>query len=335
MNVGVIGAGSWGTTVASLAAARANAIVWAREPDIAEAIEGRHENPVFLPGWALSPRLRATNDLSMALQGAAIVIVAVPSRYFRSVVEVAKPWIPSDSTLVSVSKGIEPGTCRRMTEVLAEVLGCDPDRLCVLTGPNLAREVMAGHPSATVVSSIDTTRAEQVRGVFMSDRFRVYTNTDVVGSELGGAVKNALAIAAGMADGIGFGWNTKAALITRALAELTRLGVALGGSPLTFLGLAGNGDLIATCSSPQSRNRHVGEQLGRGRPLAEILGEMDMVAEGVGTAPAVLELAAGAGVEMPITEQVARVLRSELSPQDALSTLMQREAKTETHDLAI
>ena len=215
MNVGVIGAGSWGTTVASLASARANAIVWAREPDIAEAIEGRHENPVFLPGWALSPRLRATNDLSVALQGAAIVIVAVPSRYFRAVVEDAKPWIPPNSTLVSVSKGIEPGTCQRMTEILAEVLGCDPDRLCVLTGPNLAREVMAGHPSATVVSSIDTTRAEQVRGVFMSERFRVYTNTDVVGSELGGAVKNALAIAAGMADGIGFGWNTKAALITR------------------------------------------------------------------------------------------------------------------------
>ncbi|MGZ4691794.1 MAG: NAD(P)H-dependent glycerol-3-phosphate dehydrogenase [Acidimicrobiia bacterium] len=335
MNVGVIGAGSWGTTVASLAAVRANAIVWARETEIAEAIDDRHENPVFLPGHALSPRLRATDDLGIALQGAEIVIVAVPSRFFRTVVEVAEPWVPPDSTVVSVSKGIEPGPCRRMTEVLAEVLGCDADRLCVLTGPNLAREVMTGHPSATVVSSIDTTRAEQVRDVFMSEHFRVYTNTDVVGSELGGAVKNALAIAAGMADGIGFGWNTKAALITRALAELARLGVALGGSPLTFLGLAGNGDLIATCSSPLSRNRHVGEELGRGRSLSEILGEMDMVAEGVGTAPAVLELARDARVEMPITEQVARVLRGERSPREALSTLMQREAQTETHDLAI
>ncbi len=220
-----------------------------------------------------------------------------------------------------------------MTEVLDETLGHDPSRVCVLSGPNIAREVMAGEPSATVIASRDVARAERLQQLLMTDSLRVYTNPDVVGCEVGGAVKNVLAIAAGIGDGLGFGWNTKAALITRGLAELTRLGVALGGKPLTFLGLAGNGDLIATCSSPHSRNRHVGEELGKGRPLREILDPMRMVAEGVGTTPAVLGLARRLGVEMPISEKVGAVLAGELSPADVVHLLMQRDAKPELHGL--
>lgn len=334
MNIGVIGAGSWGTTVASLAAARANAIVWAREPDIAEAIEGRHENPVFLPGWPLSPRLRATKDLGMALQGAAIVIVAVPSRYFRSVVEVAKPWIPPDSTLVSVSKGIEPGTCRRMTEILAEVLGCDPDRLCVLTGPNLAREVAEGQPAASVIACRDEDTARRLQQLCMSRSFRVYTNPDVVGCEVAGAMKNVIAIAAGTAAGLGYGDNTQAALITRGLAEVARLGVALGGEPMTFAGLAGLGDLVATCTSPKSRNRSVGFELGRGRSLDEIVEQSNMVAEGVRSTAALLELAARVGIEMPIASMVGAVLYDGRRPAELVPELMLREAKAELHGLS-
>ena len=309
-------------------------MLWAREPEIADAVSHHRENPVFLPGFALSPGLRATTDLETALREAEVILVAVPSRYFRSVVEAARPFVPVDVDLVTVTKGIEPQTCRRMTEVLDEALGRDPSRVCVLSGPNLAREVMAGEPSATVIACRDVARAERLQQLLMTDSLRVYTNPDVVGCEVGGAVKNVLAIAAGIGDGLGYGWNTKAALITRGLAELTRLGVALGGEPLTFLGLAGNGDLIATCSSPQSRNRHVGEELGKGRSLHEILDSMRMVAEGVETTPAVLGLARRLGVEMPISEKVGAVLAGELSAAEVVSLLMQREAKSELHNLA-
>lgn len=333
VRVAVLGAGSWGTTLASILSTRTETVLWAREPEVVDAVTRQHENPVFLPGLALSTALRATGDLEIALREAAVIVVAVPSQYFRSVVEAARPFVPSDADLLSVTKGIEPGTCHRMTQVLDEILGRDPDRVCVLSGPNLAREVLAGEPSATVIACRDLARAERLQRLLMTDSLRVYTNPDVVGCEIGGAVKNVLAIAAGIADGLGYGWNTKAALITRGLAELTRLGVALGGQPLTFLGLAGNGDLIATCSSPQSRNRHVGEQLGTGRSLADILDSMQMVAEGVGTAPAVLDLARRAGVEMPIAEKVAAVLAGEVSATDVVPPLMRREAKTELHGL--
>lgn len=333
MRVTVLGAGSWGTTLASLVSAQTDTVLWAREPEIADAVSHQHENPVFLPGFALSTTLRATDDLETALGDAEVIVVAVPSQYFRSVVEAARPFVPSDADLLSVTKGIEPGTCRRMSEVLHEVLECDPNRVCVLSGPNLAREVMAGEPSATVIACREVTRAERLQRLLMTDTLRVYTNPDVVGCEVGGAVKNVLAIAAGIADGLGYGWNTKATLITRGLAELTRLGVALGGQPLTFLGLAGNGDLIATCSSPQSRNRHVGEELGKGRSLREILDSMTMVAEGVETTPAILGLARRTGIEMPIAENVRAVLAGELSAVDAVLPLMQREAKPELHGL--
>jgi glycerol-3-phosphate dehydrogenase (NAD(P)+) len=248
-------------------------------------------------------------------------------------VEAARAFVPADADLVSVTKGIEPATGRRMTEVLVEVLGHQPSRVCALSGPNLAREVMAGEPSATVIACSDAARAERLQRLLMTDSLRVYTNPDVVGCEVGGAVKNVLAIAAGIGDGLGYGWNTKSALITRGLAELTRLGVAMGGELLTFLGLAGNGDLIATCSSPQSRNRHVGEELGKGRSLEEILDSMQTVAEGVETTPGVLELARRLGVEMPISESVGAVLAGELSAAEVVRRLMRREAKPERHDL--
>jgi glycerol-3-phosphate dehydrogenase (NAD(P)+) len=220
-----------------------------------------------------------------------------------------------------------------MTEVLQQVWECDASKICVLAGPNLAREVMAQQPSATVVACHDLARAQRVQRLFMTDSLRVYTNPDVVGCEIGGAVKNVIAIAAGIADGLGYGWNTKAALITRGLAELARLGVALGGASLTFLGLAGNGDLTATCSSPQSRNRGLGEELGKGRSLEEILSTMRMVAEGVGTAPGVLTLAGRSNVDMPISQEVADVLVGTVAPADIVARLMHREAKPELHDL--
>jgi glycerol-3-phosphate dehydrogenase (NAD(P)+) len=334
MRVAVLGAGSWGTVIASMASAGATTTLWAREPEVVEAIEQRHENDTFLPGFALPERLRATDDLEEAVRNAEVVAIAVPSRYFRDVAEQAAPFVPPGAVVVSVTKGLEPRRSKRMSEVLDEVWGVDPGKVCVLSGPNLAREVMAGQPSATVVASRDAARAGVLQRLFMSDSMRVYTNPDVVGCEVGGAVKNVLAIGAGIADGLGFGWNTKAALITRGLAELARFGVAVGGEPLTFLGLAGNGDLTATCSSPQSRNRHVGEELGRGRALDDVTAEMRMVAEGVGTARPLVELARQVGVEMPICENVAAVLEGHLSPSEVVPSLMRRAAQAELRGIA-
>jgi glycerol-3-phosphate dehydrogenase (NAD(P)+) len=333
VKVAVLGAGSWGTTLASSLSSQAETMVWAREPEVADAISSRHENPVFLPGFVLPDPLRASDDIEQVLHDATVIVFAVPSRYLRTVADIARPLTPADADLVSVAKGIEPGTCMRMTEVIQQVLECDPSKICVLAGPNLAREVMARQPSATVVACDDLARAQRMQRLFMTDSLRVYTNPDVVGCEIGGAVKNVIAIAAGIADGLGYGWNTKAALITRGLAELARLGVALGGAPLTFLGLAGNGDLTATCSSPQSRNRGLGEELGKGRSLEEILSTMRMVAEGVGTTPGVLTLADRSNVDMPISREVADVLVGTVAPADIVARLMNREAKPELHDL--
>lgn len=334
MKVAVLGAGSWGTTLAARLSARSDTIVWAREPEVVEAISQRHENPLFLSGFSLPPALRASNDMGEVLDGAEVVVFAVPSRYFRSVAELAEPLVAGGVDFVSVTKGIDPSTCLRMSEVLEESLECDPGRICVLSGPNLAREVMAGRPSATVVACRNDATAERLQRLFMDDSLRVYTNRDVVGCEIGGAVKNVIAIAAGIGDGLGYGWNTKAALITRGLAELARLGVALGGAPLTFIGLAGNGDLTATCSSPDSRNRTVGEQLGKGHSLEAILASMHMVAEGIGTTPAVLELAERTSVDMPIAQTVGEVLNGTLAPIEVVGKLMHREARAELHDLA-
>ena len=330
MRIAVIGAGSWGTTVASLAAHGHPTVLWARRPELAEAINAVGENPDYLPGHRLPYGLRATPDLADALDGADAVVMGVPSHGFRAVLIEAGDRLRPDVPVVSLTKGIEQGTLLRMTGVVREVLpDHDPDRIGVLTGPNLAREVSLGMPAAAVVAMADQGSATAIQSVFMGPTFRVYTNDDVTGCETAGALKNVMAIAAGMAKGLGFGHNTLAALITRALAELTRLGIAMGGRPETFAGLAGMGDLIATCASDESRNNRVGMELARGRRLDEIVADMRMVAEGVKTTGAVLELAGRYGVEMPIATQVGRVLDGRAHPRAAVLELMTRQAKPE------
>lgn len=334
--VAIVGSGSWGTAVGSLVARHADVVMWAREAEVVAGINGDHRNPMFLSANVLPPNLTATASIDEALADADLVVLAVPSPFFRVVVRAAAPAIPADRIVISLTKGLEDGTLLRMTEVAAsELTGHDPARLGVLSGPNLAREVIAGQPAATVVAFPDPSVAQAVQGLLMDDAFRVYTSTDVIGCEIGGSVKNVVALAAGMAVGLGYGANSQAALVTRGLAELTRLGVALGGEPLTFLGLAGMGDLYATCISPQSRNRTVGEELGRDRPLDEILAGMTMVAEGVRTAGPVVALAARVGVEMPVAEQVLAVLEGHRRPADAVRLLMRRPGKSEFGALGV
>jgi glycerol-3-phosphate dehydrogenase (NAD(P)+) len=260
--------------------------------------------------------------------------MVVPVQHIRATTDLIANSIRPDSVVLSLAKGIERSTLMRPSQILADLLPRTAQELIgVLSGPNLAKEVLAGEPTATVVAIADSERARMLQSVLMRDHFRVYTSPDVVGCEIGGAVKNVIAIAAGIAAGLGYGWNSRSGLITRGLAELTRLGVALGGDPLTFLGLAGNGDLIATCSSDQSRNRSVGMDLGRGRTLESIQSGTKMVAEGVSSTPAILELARKVGVEMPVAEQVAAVLDGLLSPQQVVGALMGRAPTSELHDL--
>ena len=327
----MIGAGSWGTAVAAIAAGNADTVLWARRKELADDIATRHRNTSYLPDRELPHHLQATASLEEAVSGASVLVMGVPSHGFRDVLGELLPYVGAAVPVVSLTKGVEQGSLKRMTEVVAELLPGHPAG--VLTGPNLAKEIMAGYPAASVVAFAQDEVCENLQGVFTSKTFRVYRNTDVVGCEVAGALKNVMAIAAGMADGMGFGDNTKAALMTRGLAELTRLGVALGGQPLTFSGLAGMGDLIATCSSPQSRNRHVGEELGKGRALTEIVAEMNMVAEGVKTSRAVVDLARRVGVEMPIAEQVVAVLDGTTRAVDVIAALMQREMKSELHGI--
>lgn len=335
VRVAVVGAGTWGTTFARLLAASHPVTLWARRAELASAMASTGENPEYLPGHRLPPTLRASASLADTCRGATVVVLAVPSHGMRGVLEAAAPWIPHDAAVVSLTKGVERGTLARMTEVVREVVpGVDPGRLGVLTGPNLAREVAAGQPTATVVAVPDDDVCRWLQQAFMAPTLRVYTNPDVVGCELAGALKNVLAIAAGIAHGLGYGHNTTAALITRGLAELARLGVALGGEPLTFAGLAGMGDVVATCSSPDSRNRSVGVELGRGRSLDEILASTRMVAEGVRTTSAVLELARRVEVEVPIAEIVEEVLHGGRHPRELVPELMERSAKPELHGMA-
>ncbi len=332
--IAVIGAGSWGTAVAQIAAGNAPTTLWARRDDLAARIDRDHENADYLPGVRLPETLHATSSLEEACRDADVVVLGVPSHGTRAVLEDARAFIGPRIPVVSLSKGIEQKSLARMTEVACEVLmGHDAACVGVLTGPNLAREVAAGQPTASVVATDDAGVAESLQRLFMSPSFRVYTNPDVVGCEMAGALKNVLAIGAGIADGLGYGDNTKAALITRGLAELARLGIAMGGDPLTFAGLAGMGDLIATCSSPQSRNRHVGVELGRGRALDEITADMRMVAEGVKTTSAVLELAKRHDVEMPLASFVGKVLYEGARPADLVPELMLRKAKPELHGM--
>ncbi len=331
----VVGAGSWGTTLAGLAAGAAGGesggptVLWAREPEVADSINLAHVNPLFLSNHRLPDALRATTSIAEALDGADAVIMAVPSQFFRAVFRGVVPRLAPTAPVLSVVKGIERGSLQRMTEVMHDESDHDPALIGVLSGPNVAREIAAGEPAATVIALGDEVWADRLQHRFVSPTFRVYTNPDVVGCEIAGAVKNVIAIAAGVADGLGYGANTMAALLTRGLAELVRLGTAVGGQPLTFLGLAGNGDLVATCSSEKSRNHQIGFELGRGRSIDEIVGAMHMVAEGVETAPCVLALAAQVGVEMPIAAQVQALIEGRCAPAEAVERLMGRHARPE------
>ena len=327
MRVAVVGAGSWGTAMAAMLAAKVPTVLWARRPDLAAAVETDRRNPDYLPALALPLGLRATAALDEALDGAEVVVMAVPSHGFRSVLAAGMAHIGPGVPVVSLTKGVEQGALRRMSEIVAELMPGQP--CAVLTGPNLVDEIVAGHPTASVVATPDEALANELQGLFTTGTFRVYTNPDVVGCELGGALKNVIAIAAGIADGMGFGDNTRGAVVTRGLAELARLGVTLGGEPVTFSGLTGMGDLVATCTSRHSRNRWVGEQLSRGRSLADIVAGTRMVAEGIRTSAAVVELAARVGVEMPLAEQVVAVLHQGKSPADVVPLLMGRDAKPE------
>lgn len=315
MNVTVLGAGSWGTTVASLTAALNPTILWARNPDVAAEINNAHTNAAYLPSVTLPRRLRATADLEEAVREADVLVIGVPSKGFRAAIEEARksirPWIP----VVSLTKGIESGTLLRMTQIIEELLPGHP--AAALTGPNLAREIMGGQAAASVIATEDLGVAAALQSVLSHRLFRVYRNHDLIGCEIGGALKNVIAIAAGMGEGLGVGDNTRSAVMTRGLAELTRLGVAMGAEPMTLSGLAGMGDLVATCMSPFSRNRTVGEMLGRGKPLDEILSEMHMVAEGVGTARTALSLAEKYDVDLPICEEIHKVVMGVQSALDA------------------
>jgi glycerol-3-phosphate dehydrogenase (NAD(P)+) len=326
-NVAVIGAGSWGTAVAALASRNTATVLWARQPELADDITRTRVNARYLPDYVLPDGLECSCDLEEAVRDADVVVMAVPSHGFRDVLRRATASIGRATPIVSLTKGFEVDSLQRMTEVIGDEVPGRPAG--VLTGPNLAKEIMAGWPAAAVIAFGDLSIATDLQPLFGSDAFRLYTHEDVVGCEVAGALKNVMALAVGMADGMGFGDNTRAALMTRGLAELTRLGVALGGAPLTFAGLAGMGDLVATCTSRQSRNRGVGEQLGRGRPLAEIIAEMNMVAEGVKTVGPVVALARRNGVEMPIAEQVLAVVEGRQTAADTISALMSRRPRHE------
>jgi glycerol-3-phosphate dehydrogenase (NAD(P)+) len=328
LHVAVLGAGSWGTTVATLACRNTPTRLWSRRPEVAQEINEQHTNERYLPRTPLPRPLLATDSIEEAVRDADLIVMGVPCRGVRVTLEEVKkflrPWVP----IVSLSKGLEVGTHLRMTQVIHDVIPDHPAG--ALTGPNLAREIMAGFAAASVVAIDDERVARQVQRVFHSGLFRVYTNSDVIGCELGGALKNVIAIASGMGDGLGVGDNTRSAVITRGLSEITNLGVAMGGHARTFAGLAGMGDLIATCISPQSRNRYVGEQLGRGRTIAEITTEMHMVAEGVSTSRVVLELASEYGIELPIASEVFGVVHEGRTAQQAYRGLTRRMPGAET-----
>src|SRR5258706_755440 len=327
INVAVIGAGSWGTTVGALAAVNTPTILWSRRPELAAQINDAHVNVDYVANFVLPEQLGATSSLEEAVSTADVLVMAVPSHGYRDIAVEAAPFVRAWVPVVTLTKGIERSPRKRMSEVTSDEMPGHP--VAVLTGPNLAKEILGGQPAASVVAIDDEVIAAELQRIFSRPSLRIYTNPDVVGCEVSGVVKNVIAIASGMAEGMGFGDNTRATLITRGLAEMTRLGMAMGGQATTFSGLAGIGDLIATCSSSQSRNNTVGMQLGQGKGIEEVLASMSMVAEGVKSCPSVLDLARRHGVEMPITEQVVGVCHHWRSAADALGALMQRSRKSE------
>ena len=326
----VFGAGSWGTAFAQvLVDAGTDTILWGRRPEIAASINATHRNPDYLPDIELSPALRATSDAAEAFAGADVIVLAVPSSTLRDNLKGWVDLVPRHAVFVSLMKGIELGTSKRMSEVIAEVTGASPDRVAVISGPNLAKEIALRQPAASVVACEDLAVAASLQRACNSGYFRPYTNHDVLGCELGGAVKNIIALAVGMSVGLGFGDNARASLITRGLAETARIGEALGADPMTFSGLAGLGDLVATCMSPLSRNRTFGENLGRGMIVDEVLAITRQTAEGVKSCESVLNLARMNGVEVPITEHVALVVHEGMTVQEMLASLLSRDPKHE------
>lgn len=326
----VLGTGSWGTAFAMvLADAGTEVVLWGRDQKVVDAIATTKQNPVYHPGLVLPSSIEATTDVAKAVHDAAIVVLAIPSQSLRANLMVWSELLPHDAVLVSLLKGVELGTCKRMSEVIREVAGVRADQVAVVSGPNLAKEIAQRQPAATVVACHGIAVAERIQAACHTEYFRPYTETDVVGCELGGAVKNVIALAVGMAEGMGFGDNARASLITRGLAETARLGVALGADPLTFSGLAGLGDLVATCSSPLSRNRTFGENLGKGMTVAEVVAITKETAEGVKSCQSILELALQHDVDMPITEHVVRVINEGVPPREIVRSLMSRDAKPE------
>ena len=331
MRISVIGAGSWGTALAHQVARRGHRVrLWARESEVVEGINGQHRNPLFLSDLDVHPEVVAEGDLGRVGAFADTWIWVAPVQHSRAVMEALQPLVGDQTVVVSASKGLEADTLLRMDELGRDVLGVPGNRFCCLSGPTFAREVLRGDPSAAVLACHDLEVASRLQGEFSDYHLRLYAGSDLIGVELAGALKNIIAIAAGIIDGLGFGANTQAALMTRGLHEITRLGVALGADVMTFRGLAGMGDLVLTCTGGLSRNRQVGQRLGRGEPLDAILGSMREVVEGVRTTPAAARLAADHGIEMPITDAVTRLLRGETDPKTALKDLMLRELKVET-----
>jgi glycerol-3-phosphate dehydrogenase (NAD(P)+) len=327
LRVGLLGGGSWGTTVASVVANNTPTLLWARSADTVAEINERHSNERYLPGAKLSRKLRATSAFDEAVESADVVVLGVPSQAMRKTAAQVRarirPWVP----VISLAKGFEIETGLRMTEVIAQELPGHP--LGVLTGPNLAKEIVDGMAAASVIAMEDEIIVAELQRLFRSGLFRVYTNTDVVGAELGGALKNIFAIAAGMGDGLGAGVNTRSALLTRSIAEMMRLGVELGGRPETFAGLTGLGDLITTCTSPQSRNRTVGVELGKGRAIADVLAGMAQVAEGVKSSGPIWKAAQQRGIDVPIVREVYKVIHEGKSARSAFRGLLRRGARSE------
>ena len=328
--VAVLGTGSWGTAFAKVLADSGSEVqLWARRSELADAVNTTHENPDYLPGIVLPHSITATDDARACVADADFVVLAVPSQSLRDNLAMVADALPADAVLVSLMKGVELGTTKRMSEVIREVADLPDNRVAVVSGPNLAKEIAAGQPAASVVACTDLAVAERLQAACRTSYFRPYTNSDVVGCELGGAVKNVIALAVGMAEGMGFGDNAKASLITRGLAETARLGTALGADPMTFSGLAGLGDLVATCSSPLSRNRTFGEKLGQGQTMQELLAQKMQTAEGVKSCESIHALANKHDVDMPITAHVVRLVHDGLTPAEMVRSLMGREAKGE------
>ena len=326
----VLGAGSWGTAFAQvLVDAGTDTVLWARRPEMAQAINELHENPDYLPRITLPPTLRATSDPAEALDGVDLVVLAVPSQTLRANLEPIVDLIPDRSVLVSLMKGVELGTDKRMTEVIREVADVPHERVAAVSGPNLAREIALREPAAAVIACTDLKVAGRVQGACHSGYFRPYRNHDVIGCEFGGAVKNVIALAVGMAAGLGLGDNARASMITRGLAEIARIGVALGAEPLTFAGLAGMGDLVATCSSPLSRNRTFGEDLGRGLTVDQVIAKTKQTAEGVKSCRSILDLAMKHSVAAPITEHVVKVVDEGMTVPDMMTSLLASDPKHE------